>query len=429
MLHILPILTLMLGLSSPCAKADEIGGEAFYRERIALPPTAVFEAILEDVSLADAPARILGRTEIRPAGQPPFAFALTYDASEIRPGHRYNIRARVLVDGALWFTSDRAHPVLTGEAQGPLRIPMRLVRGTHRDPLPRLPATYRATFSGPDGGPRPVQLDLWPDGVFHLRKERDDIGRWALEGEGLVLRGRAEAPVVLIIPQPGHLRWLDPDHGPGSPDLVAEPLDPFSPALSVQGLLGLEDGVLRFSPCLTGRSYAITGGAGLPDLRAAQAQAGPSETVASIVGRIDPGAETVSVERLIGLRPARSCETGLTDVPLRNTYWKILQLGEQEIGVADGAREPNLRLGSDGRFSATVGCNMVSGEFETAGAELSFRAGAATLKACPPPLNAWESSLIKALARTAQWLVTGETLELLDAGDTRTGLLRAVHFD
>jgi copper homeostasis protein (lipoprotein) len=41
--------------------AGTLEGTAAYRERIALPPDAVFEAVLLDVSRADAPASVLGR--------------------------------------------------------------------------------------------------------------------------------------------------------------------------------------------------------------------------------------------------------------------------------------------------------------------------------------------------------------------------------
>jgi uncharacterized lipoprotein YbaY len=59
------------------AVSQVITGTALYRERIALPPGAVFEATLEDISRADAPAEILGRARLEPAGQPPFRFEIT----------------------------------------------------------------------------------------------------------------------------------------------------------------------------------------------------------------------------------------------------------------------------------------------------------------------------------------------------------------
>ena len=81
---------LMLGRSQPlpgrpAAAQAHVTGTASYRERIALPPGAVFEAVLEDVSLADAPAVELGRATIADPGSPPFAFDIAYDPAAIRP--------------------------------------------------------------------------------------------------------------------------------------------------------------------------------------------------------------------------------------------------------------------------------------------------------------------------------------------------------
>src|SRR4029434_1841710 len=39
----------------------QVKGTATYRERMALPPNAIFEATLEDVSKADAPAEVIGQ--------------------------------------------------------------------------------------------------------------------------------------------------------------------------------------------------------------------------------------------------------------------------------------------------------------------------------------------------------------------------------
>lgn len=95
------------------AQAAELSGTAFYRERIALPPSAVFVATLEDVSRADAPAEVLGRVEVAPAGQVPIAFAIPYDPARIDPRFTYAVRATIRVDGRLRFTTTTVHPVLT----------------------------------------------------------------------------------------------------------------------------------------------------------------------------------------------------------------------------------------------------------------------------------------------------------------------------
>ena len=60
-----------------------VTGTAMYRERIALPPDAIFEAVLEDMSRADAPAVVIGRTRLDKPGQPPFKFSIEYDPRKL----------------------------------------------------------------------------------------------------------------------------------------------------------------------------------------------------------------------------------------------------------------------------------------------------------------------------------------------------------
>src|SRR5688500_4004578 len=62
-------------------------GTASYRERMALPPGAVFEAQLEDVSRADAAAEVIGKTSLPSPGNPPIRFAIGYDPARIQDGH------------------------------------------------------------------------------------------------------------------------------------------------------------------------------------------------------------------------------------------------------------------------------------------------------------------------------------------------------
>lgn len=106
------------------ASESVIRGSALYRERIALPPHAVFEARLEDVSRADAPAPVLGRGSIEPAGQVPIPFTIPYATDELRRGHRYNLRGEITVAGELLFITDTAHPVLLGEETGNITLIM-----------------------------------------------------------------------------------------------------------------------------------------------------------------------------------------------------------------------------------------------------------------------------------------------------------------
>jgi putative lipoprotein len=110
-----------LALAVP-AHAGTLAGTAAYRERIALPPDAVFEAVLIDVAIADAPARVLGRARLQPAGQSPFRFSIPYRDSDVTPAGRFAVRATVRQGKRLLFTTDTFTPVLKGDPSQPLRL-------------------------------------------------------------------------------------------------------------------------------------------------------------------------------------------------------------------------------------------------------------------------------------------------------------------
>lgn len=108
----------------PPAKAT-LEGEAFYLQRIALPPSAVLTVSLQDVSLADAPAVALARQSGPITGQVPLPFKLEYDPAQVKPGHRYSVSARVEADGHLLFISTQHYGVtLDGKDEQPMRIRM-----------------------------------------------------------------------------------------------------------------------------------------------------------------------------------------------------------------------------------------------------------------------------------------------------------------
>ena len=83
-----------------------ITGDIIYRERIALPPNAVAEVSLVDVSRADAAGTVISSQTIDPAGQVPIGFALDFDPAAIAEGASYALQARISVDDTLWFIND-----------------------------------------------------------------------------------------------------------------------------------------------------------------------------------------------------------------------------------------------------------------------------------------------------------------------------------
>lgn len=126
------VVVLFLTINSNTLLADvtTLTGTAVYLESVALPPDAVFEAILEDVSLMDVPAVELGRVSVDPAGQFPIVFAIQYDSENIKLGRRYNIRGIIKIDGKLSYITDTKHPVLTGKDSALLQLQMKRVQSS-----------------------------------------------------------------------------------------------------------------------------------------------------------------------------------------------------------------------------------------------------------------------------------------------------------
>lgn len=128
------LLASALVLAAP-ARAGSITGSASLRERIALPPDAVFEAVLIDIAIADAPVRELGRVRLEPAGQPPFRFTIPYRDSDLNSRGRYAVRSTLRQGERLLFTTDTITPVLEGGPQAGPQAPvtLQLVQvGSHR---------------------------------------------------------------------------------------------------------------------------------------------------------------------------------------------------------------------------------------------------------------------------------------------------------
>jgi len=105
------LLALCLAACASPAGPAQLTGAVTYRERIALPAGAVVRVALLDVSLVDAPARVIAEQEIRPTHQVPIPFALEYDRAAIDPERRYGLRATISdADGRLLWINVTSHP-------------------------------------------------------------------------------------------------------------------------------------------------------------------------------------------------------------------------------------------------------------------------------------------------------------------------------
>jgi uncharacterized lipoprotein YbaY/heat shock protein HslJ len=91
-----------------------ITGTVAYLQRSALAPDAVVKVQLQDVSLQDAPAKIVAEVKVPSAGrQVPIPFRIPYLPANINPAHSYVVRATIAAHGEEMFTSTSAYPVIT----------------------------------------------------------------------------------------------------------------------------------------------------------------------------------------------------------------------------------------------------------------------------------------------------------------------------
>ena len=334
--------TALAALALPLpAQAGSLSGTAAYRERIALPPDAVFEAVLIDAAIADAPARELGRVRLQPAGQPPFRFMIPYRDSDVTPAGRYTVRATVRQGERLLFTTDTFTPVLRGGPNQPLSLQL-VAAGTGRPPLTsfplgRLPASWRGDLAFAGGTSR-WQVDLSADGSFQLRQtfldrpapnRFDDIGRWRIEpgSNRLVLRGGFEAPLFFQPLEGGAvLAKLDLQGEPirsRQPDRLqrlATP-QPIDPRLHLAGMFRYLADAANIRLCATGARLPVAMEADYRRLERAYLKAQPAERrgqplLVNLEGLITnrPSAEpgqppqrTLVVERFVGVHPGRGC--------------------------------------------------------------------------------------------------------------------------
>jgi uncharacterized lipoprotein YbaY len=344
MIHVIRARLLMLAcvvLASAAGTvwSGSLEGTAHYRERMLLPPDAVFEAQLQDIARADAPATVLGRARLDPAGQPPFRFQIAYDDAALQPAGRYTVRAIVTHRDQLLFTTDSVYPVLDG-GNAPLELLLvsaggEVPKAVKPDGLGELPASFEGELPGA-GNPIRWHVDLYPDGRFQLRttyvgrtepNQFDDIGRWSREGDSgrLALRGGREAPVWLMPVDGGAaLRKLDlegkPIESSHNDRLARQPrFTPIEPRLMLTGMFMVMADAANITLCADHRSVPVAMESDYKTLETAylKARATPGERLlVNLEGLLaprpsleegQPPRATLVVERFIGIWPGQRC--------------------------------------------------------------------------------------------------------------------------
>lgn len=317
----------------------------------------------------------------------------------------------------------------------------------------QLPASFSGTLPCPDCEGIRAQLDLWPDGVFHLNRagdgtphRDDDLGRWRRDPGSpvILLYGGREMPLQFEVVGPRTLRALDVFGNPAGNgdryDLHSDgQLLPADLSGGLHGMFRYLADAPMFEECLTGRRYPVAmEGDYLALERAylARPDATPGAPVmASFDGEISrrPPMEgagtvpTVVVRRFVGVWPGQTCERAMSHASLTPQYWRIVSLRGVTVSLVAEEREPHLILrGEAGGYIATAGCDRLKGSYRVSGLQIAFDPPGSAAP-CPTELRQRETILLGVLSAARSWKIQGQVLELFDASGTPIAVLEAVY--
>ena len=327
------------------------------------------------------------------------------------------------------------------------------VQGEPAESTLQLPATFTGTLPCRDCAGIRAQLDLWPDGVFHLGREgegtpdRDDgLGRWRRDpGSAVILLyGGHEMPLQFEVIGPRALRALDVHGKPagkgGRYDLASRgALQPTDLNLGLHGMFRYLADAAMFEECLTGRSYPVAmEGDYLALERAYLARPNPAPgepLMASFYGEITQRqpmegtgtVPTVVVRRFVGLWPGQTCERAMSHASLAPQYWRIVSLHGAAVGKTADQREPHLILRGDARgYAASAADGRIEGDYRVDGNRIGFEAFTAPVprgEESQEPL----ATLLAVLVSAHSWRIQGQVLELFDASGRSIAMLEAVY--
>jgi len=192
---------------------ETVSGSVTYRERIALPPATVVTVRLEDVSLADAPAKVLAEQKIELSGQQvPIPYSLKVDSTQIDPRSRIVLRALIRsADGGLLFTNTTAELVEPGQDNTNRMLVLQHVGGRSGDgeaqaSVQLLDTTWKLVKLGnvevdPAASRMPSQITLAAGadaGMSGIAVCNRIIGSYTLDGEALHLRPGATTMMACV---------------------------------------------------------------------------------------------------------------------------------------------------------------------------------------------------------------------------------------
>lgn len=440
------ILLLSSGLEvAAAASTSRLSGSATYREKIALSPTARFEATLEDVSRPESP-EVVSSVRMENIGQPPIKFKIEYDKSDIIKSRPYVVRATIRDHGdQLLFTSSK--PVLTQGHGSKASILLSLVPdGGRRPTLAPLPASFTGVLPCADCKGIQYLINLLEDGAFmqrttYLRESRDEsvyeIGAWSLASDQrtLMLSGGG-SNAYWSLKSSNTLRKLDQNgrdivsNLPYELKRAPQPLE-MEPRVRLRGLFQYVAKVARFSDCASGLQWTVAREGDYADLERAYAaqkkkKKSDADLFVTLDGRVAMSARsepTLVVENFVRASPSGICMESAVQLELPNNRWRPTVVAGKPVVLSGQQKEPWIVLDPKlSKVSGYSGCNRVSGSYRAGnGGRLKFSQLAATGMPCQQ--SAIERSFFDALERTMSYRIVGRNLELYGSDGTMVARL------
>lgn len=190
---------LLSACATPPADAPHtVTGSARFEGQVALPPNAVLEVTVADVSRADARATTLASFSGPASGPQLLRFSLPVERKRVEERGSYSVRAEVLVDGKALYVTDSAYLVLGHSGTTHADVLLRPVDTRAQPASPRI-ENVRWALVSLDGQPLPPQ-DAASTPYFVLNADGNRVtgsggcnqlvGTYALNGQALqMLRG------------------------------------------------------------------------------------------------------------------------------------------------------------------------------------------------------------------------------------------------
>lgn len=299
------------------------------------------------------------------------------------------------------------------------------------------PVTYAGKLPCADCPGIQLTVTLLPDSTYRLRQVYEErpavshqLGRWSVDEKGtrLTLSSGASRAQRFEIVGADSLRMVDAEGNPIQSKLnyglgrLAR-VDPIRDTMDLRGTYVYMADAGRFTDCGSGASFPVAKVGANAALERAYGEArtepgapalvvlrGHFEELPSAEG--DKQIEHVVVDSVGQVTAGAACEGPTSNASLTNTYWKLVEVAGQAARAANNVAEPHLLLHpTEQQADGSTGCNQFHGPYQQTGDSLHIGPLASTLSAClDPEMNGQEAAFLDALARTASFHVSGDTL-------------------